>query len=130
MYYDGFDDPSSGWHTDESDSGHRRFVNSEYEMLISNSYWWKGSTAPYTVELPSFAVAAHLRRLSGDTEYYGLVFNRKDWDNYHSTWVSPDTHPDTLHPGQRVGLIVRSAGHPPIVMRFNNYRIERLTSAQ
>ena len=89
LYLDDFSNPGSGWLVDDDPSGSHSYQDGEYEIRINYVGWGKGVAAPYTVTNVNYAVQADMRHLAGSIAYYGLVFNRQDWDNYYSYRADP-----------------------------------------
>lgn len=83
LYRDDFSDPNSGWPVNDDGNVARSYQNGVYEMLIRDAGYWAGARAPI-VGFVDYGVEAEMWRYQGGrTSNYGLVFDRKDWDNFY-----------------------------------------------
>ena len=89
IYYDYFDDPSSGWLTESGDTGSVQYRNGKYQVRITRDYyvWW--SWAPYEDVPDNFLVEAtgYARAGSGFSKY-GLIWGT-DSANFLLFYVTP-----------------------------------------
>ncbi|NCF65084.1 MAG: hypothetical protein GWP61_03865 [Chloroflexi bacterium] len=79
---DDFSNPNSGWLVADDGQVKWSYQNGEYEILIRVPKWWAGARAPIN-GLVHYAVEAEMRRLSGSTSDYGLIFDFQDWTNFY-----------------------------------------------
>jgi len=89
IYYDYFDDPSSGWRTQSGDTGSVQYRSGKYQVRItrSNYIWW--SWAPYEDVPDSFLaeVTGYARANSGISKY-GLIWGT-DSANFLLFYITP-----------------------------------------
>jgi len=85
---DDFSNPNSGWPVGDDGQVKWSYQNGEYELLIRVPRWWAGAKAPIS-GLVDYAAEAEMRRLSGSTSDYGLIFDFQDWDNFYYFIVDP-----------------------------------------
>jgi hypothetical protein len=88
IFFDDFSDPSSGWPIDDSENVKRSYQDDEYELLVRPKNFWGGSVPPL-VDISSYTVDAEMRIPNGGAGYYGLVFDRVDWNHFYVYVVSP-----------------------------------------
>ena len=92
LYFDDFSDPRSGWYTRQTSSTIWSYQENKYEILLSVDNRWAGSVAPDDMDLiQNYAVEVDANRQAGSTVRYGLIFNWKDWNNFYTFFITPDT---------------------------------------
>ena len=80
IFFDNFNNVSSGWTTERGDGQDTSYVNGEYEIRLTKKTIYSYA-APIKDKLPAdYIVQADARVQSGAKGYYGLVFNLQDWD--------------------------------------------------
>jgi hypothetical protein len=91
FFFDDFSDPESGW-LDGEDTGSvvYSYQSGEYQMYIRDTFWWAGD-APPLADIADYSVEAEMRLHSGSGGFYGLIFERVDWNHFYLFAVSPDT---------------------------------------
>jgi hypothetical protein len=85
---DDFSNADSGWPIDDDGDTIWRYDSGEYEMYMRNAKWWAGALAPVGAS-GDYSVEADMRRLSGSTSDYGLIFDFQDWENFYLLVVDP-----------------------------------------
>ena len=88
LYADDFSDPSSGWPVDDDGDVRRSYQAGEYEILTRAKTYWAGSGPPLA-DIANYSVAAEMRIPNGDKGFYGLIFDRVDWQHFYIFVVSP-----------------------------------------
>ncbi len=91
IFQDDFSDSNSGWLRESTESVERDYKNGEYYILLKKynwTYWiWNRNAGVVT----DFILNAEPRLLSGSNKcYYGLIFRRKDNDNFYRFLVTGD----------------------------------------
>jgi hypothetical protein len=62
----------------------------EYQIYIRDTLWW-GGAAPPLDDIADYSVEAEMRLHSGSEGFYGLIFERLDWNHFYLFAVSPDS---------------------------------------
>jgi hypothetical protein len=89
-YFDDFSNPNSGWYVGGDTNAQWSYQAGEYEILVNTQDWWAGVTAPVYVPI-DYSVEADIRRTTGSLSTYGLIFGRKNWDQFYLFLVEPDS---------------------------------------
>jgi hypothetical protein len=91
FFFDDFSDPNSGW-LDGDDTGSvvYSYQSGEYQIYIRDTLWW-GGAAPPLDDIADYSVEAEMRLHSGSKGFYGLIFERLDWNHFYLFAVSPDS---------------------------------------
>ena len=88
LYADDFSDPSSGWPVDDNGDVKRSYQAGEYEILTREINYWAGSVPPLA-DITNYSAVADMRIPNGNTGFYGLIFDRVDWNHFYIFVVSP-----------------------------------------
>jgi hypothetical protein len=65
------------------------YQNGEYEILLQNAEWWWDGMLPPLGCITDYSLEADMRRYTGSTTGYGLVFGLEDWDHLYAFIVEP-----------------------------------------
>jgi uncharacterized repeat protein (TIGR01451 family) len=88
-YFDDFGNPNSGWYIGDVGDVRWGYQDGEYEILLRNAdWWWDAVLAPLGC-VTDYSVEADMRRYSGSTTAYGLIFGWQDWDHLYVFMVEP-----------------------------------------
>ncbi len=90
LYFEGFDDPASGWLIADLGTALLGYRDGEYEALVRTQMWAAGTTAP-AGPFADYAVEVDARRSAGLAGGYGLLFNWLDWQRFYLFIVYPDS---------------------------------------
>jgi len=82
IFSDDFGDPGSGWPIYDSGNVNQSYQDGEYEILIRLKNFWGGSVPPLH-DLSNYSIAADMRIPNGSAGFYGLIFDRVDWDHFY-----------------------------------------------
>lgn len=82
-FYDDFSDPSSGWPVGDDGNIRYEYLNGEYEIYISNPYWWAAARPGF--QASDYILEADVRNISGKNGSYGLIFGlSSDWSQFYT----------------------------------------------
>ncbi len=90
IFFDDFDDPDSGWPIDDSGDVKQSYQDGEYEILIRPEDFWGGSVPPL-LDISNYSVDAEMRIPNGSAGFYGLIFDRADWNHFYIFVISPSS---------------------------------------
>jgi hypothetical protein len=88
LYFDNFSDPDSGWPISDSGNVKLSYQEGEYEILIREQNYWGGAVPPLD-DIAGYSVNADMRFQTGSGGFYGLIFDREDWDQFYIYVISP-----------------------------------------
>jgi hypothetical protein len=88
IFFDDFSDPDSGWPINDSGDVQRSYQDGEYKILIQPENFWGGSVPPLS-DISNYSVDAEMRIPDGSAGFYGLIFDRVDWDQFYVFVISP-----------------------------------------
>ena len=88
IFFDDVSNPDNGWTTNNSGDVQRSYQDGEYEILIRPENFWGGSVPPLG-DISNYSVAAEMRIPNGSAGFYGLVFDRVDWNHFYIFVISP-----------------------------------------
>ena len=88
LYFEGFEDPTSGWSTAIRETYERGYVKGEYRILVKNINRIIRATGPDSFTDFDLRVQARYEGGLGG-KAYGVLFRCVDEDNFYVWWVNP-----------------------------------------
>jgi len=127
LYFEGFDDPDSGWRVLVSDTKEQGYVKGEYRILVEEpgSGVWAQAIPSFT----DFDVQVQARNERAQAGNYGLMFRFQDVDNFYVFWVNPSSGNYRVNKWVRNEFTsLRGWGNSPLIPRGNDPMVLRVVA--
>ena len=129
FFFDDFSDPDSGWDNGlDTGSVVYSYQSGEYQIFIRDTFWWGGAVPPLA-DIADYSVEAEMRLHSGSSAFYGLIFERVDWNHYYLFAVSPDSQEYVVLRHDPAWNVLVTFTHSPAIhsgTAANHLRVERV----